>query len=314
MRGIRNIIDFILSFFYDNNRRNILLFLEIGRRGVHTPSSCGKKNEWPTGRQRRNNMNDKYDQLSFEDNKHSHNPNIGPHLHFLEYDERFEFLDKIITSAIKMSEEYPKFGNGNHNPFDGHILENMELCFSAMETKFLSPLRNKYRSWEIPRDFPGVQDAYAELRRVQAEFAIKKLTMIQSVPNATNRGVLLKEPQQKLLQKIAEAWIQENDPDKAEYYMTAIIITAKKEDSDMASVAIRESDKSCAKEEKIIQAIEMCNKALSNEKNMHAQKRLNSLVQTLAIGWVKSLKSPDEILGRIKAKVAASSAKKSKKQ
>ena len=259
-------------------------------------------------------MNDKYDQLSFEDNKHSHNPNIGPHLHFLEYDERFEFLDKIITSAIKMSEEYPKFGNGNHNPFDGHILENMELCFSAMETKFLSPLRNKYRSWEIPRDFPGVQDAYAELRRVQAEFAIKKLTMIQSVPNATNRGVLLKEPQQKLLQKIAEAWIQENDPDKAEYYMTAIIITAKKEDSDMASVAIRESDKSCAKEEKIIQAIEMCNKALSNEKNMHAQKRLNSLVQTLAIGWVKSLKSPDEILGRIKAKVAASSAKKSKKQ
>jgi hypothetical protein len=276
------------------------LFLETGRHGVHILSSYGKKTKRPTGRKRRKKVsNTIYDNITFGQNIPL---NISPYLESSGHDQRLEFLDNLITSAISSFERFRVVPGTEH--LDNAIVENLKLYFLAMTRKFWSPLRNKYDSWELPRDNLVVQSTEVELRRAMADFSIKKMTGIRTFvfESRLNKTHFLVKSQQELLRKIADAWVNETDPEKMRRYIGAIITAT--EIGNWPSAALRGANKDSASSEKIIQALEMCRDALLEEKDEGVRENLNSLIQTLSIGWIKSLKSPDELLGHIKATVA----------
>jgi len=251
----------------------------------------------------------KYDSTTWGTGEHLM---FSPYLLTLEHNERVELLDKMITSAIKVLEDSTQNGYDLCEKLDKSIADLIGLYLHSLETKFLFPLWNQYDSYDLPKDSLVVQSTYIELRRAEAEFAIKKMRMINTAPKRYEHQLYFKMSQERLLRKISMAWAQEIDPSKSEQYMIALIEAVINSEGNISSIAIRGVDCS-VNQEKAVRAIEMCCDTLKeNADNLWSQKQVNSLVQTLSIGWIKSVKDPDEILAHIKARVKVP-AKKNKK-
>jgi hypothetical protein len=247
-------------------------------------------------------MNKKYYNIAIErGNVPKKNMNIIPYLNTLGSDEQIEFLDKLITSALKMGHDL-ETTQTSYNLFDESILENLNLHWSLLTEKFWLPLQNAHGG-DIPHSSLETKSICIEIVRTLAEFAMEKIGMIYALP--IQKGCKLpyhrsfcKKSQQKLLGYIARAWAEESDIDKSKQYMNTLISSAVNEYGDMPQTAIREDNRnSIATEEKIVQAIKTCCDVLKGGTINSAQyTQLNMLIQALAIGWIKSLKNPDDVL------------------
>lgn len=249
-------------------------------------------------------MNDRNDCIAVVvGNVPKKNMNIIPYVNSLEYDERIEFLDKLITSALKTGHELCFLKQRIVcDLFDENILGNLDLYFSVLSEKFWSRLKNEHND---PSSLE-VKKTRTIIQRALAKFAVEKINMLYALPIRKggrlpmHRAFCIKS-QQELLENIARMWVYESTVDGSKQYMNTLISSAMNEIGDMVPNAIREANRDLVTTtEKIVQAIEMCREAFQKEPIEQAQQRqIKALIQTLSISWIKSL-SPYEVLEYMK--------------